>query len=131
MAYRPAVFGARPKAVVQREADRRRGSARERGYTPAWDRAARTFLRANPFCAYCEMGAFGPACTTAAELVDHLYPHKGDQVLFWIAGLWVASCTACHSGPKQVAELKGADVLDRLALLLGRPTLAAALAAEG
>lgn len=80
-------------------------------------------LRNSPICCYCEVGAFGRACIVAARLVDHLYPHRGDMVLFWSARWWVSSCTTCHSGPKQAAELEGAAALDRLADLLALPRL--------
>lgn len=92
-----------------------------RGYDAAWDRASREFLRANPFCQYCEAGAFGEVRTSAAELTDHLYPHKGDRALFWTREWWVACCAPCHNGPKQAEERQGPRALARLATLLSRP----------
>lgn len=99
--------------------DLRRGSARDRGYGTAWDKAARAFLRENPLCAYCELRGK----VAASELVDHLYPHKGDQDIFWAVRWWVAACTTCHSGFKQQVERQGKAALDALAHRLGRPTL--------
>src|SRR5262245_16224840 len=45
-------------------------SARLRGYTPQWDRAARLFLAQHPLCYYC--GLLGRV--EAAEHVDHYNP---------------------------------------------------------
>lgn len=91
--------------VARREADQRRGSARARGYTSAWDKAADSHRRRSPICIYCEMGAWGePPRITAASLVDHLIPHRGDQAVFWNKADWISSCKPCHDGPKQAAE---------------------------
>lgn len=111
-----------------READERRGSARQRGYGRPWDKASAGRLRSHPFCEYCEAGAFGQEpCDTPADLTDHLYPHKGDTVVFWLKALWVSCCADCHNGPKQALEHRGEPALDALARRLGRPTLAEAL----
>ena len=90
---------------VRREADQRRGSARERGYTSAWDKAADSHRTRSPLCIYCEMGAWGdPPRFTPATLVDHLIPHRGDQDIFWRKSDWISACKPCHDGPKQAAE---------------------------
>jgi len=34
--------------------------------------------------------------TTAATVVDHVTPHKGDKVLFWDRLNWQALCKRCH-----------------------------------
>ena len=114
---RPAARPASTAPVIAY--DRARGSARARGYTRRWELAAASHLRLNPLCRYCEAGVFGPARTTGAKLVDHLYPHRGDMDLFWSRQWWVSCCTACHSGPKQVLEFQGRAALDRLAARLG------------
>ncbi len=116
--FRPA--GARTRSEVKREADGRRGSARERGYTTAWDRAAKRYLREHPLCEYAQ--AETPPRIVAAELVDHLYPHRGDQDLFWDEANWVATTKDFHDGPKQAAERAGKPAIDALARRLGRPT---------
>ena len=111
--FRPA--GQRERAEVRREADQRRGSARERGYTSAWDKASKGHLERSPLCIYCLMGAWGDAPrTTAATLVDHLIPHRGDQAVFWTRRDWISSCAPCHAGPKQAAE-RSAHALQHLA----------------
>lgn len=77
-----------------------RPSARERGYTPAWDRASKGFLAKHPLCLGCE--AIG--VVTAATLTDHQIPHKGDRVLFWQRKLWQPSCDWHHDVIKQEME---------------------------
>jgi 5-methylcytosine-specific restriction protein A len=77
-----------------------RPSARERGYTSRWDRARKAFLQRHPLCRMCEEAGL----VTAARVVDHIVPHKGDAALFWDPGNWQPLCTACHSRTKQRAE---------------------------
>lgn len=107
MAKRPKMFKSAlsvSRREQNREADRYRGSARARGYTAEWDKAAKEHLGRHPLCVYCELGVFGRVAVTPAKLVDHLIPHNGDQAIFWNRGDWVSSCVPCHSGPKQAAE---------------------------
>lgn len=114
MAFLPKPFRSsqQPSAdQLRREADQRRGSARTRGYTTAWDRAAKGHLARQPLCIYCAMGAWGePPRDTAATCVDHLIPHGGDQDIFWRKADWISCCDACHSGPKQRAERRTAHL---------------------
>lgn len=72
--------------------DKKRPSARERGYTKEWERERREYLAAYPFCR---------RCGAPADLVDHIQPHKGNKVLFWNRSNWQPLCTPCHSGAKQ------------------------------
>ncbi|MBK9704528.1 MAG: HNH endonuclease [Betaproteobacteria bacterium] len=50
---------------------------------------------------------------TAASVVDHVVPHRGDQALFWDVGNWQPLCKPCHDGAKQSLErggkLRGCD----------------------
>lgn len=75
-------------------------SARDRGYTPAWDRAASQFKRDNPHCRGC--AAIGTR--TPASVVDHTIPHKGDQTLFWSKANWQPACRHHHDVIKQMME---------------------------
>lgn len=75
---------------IRRETDARRGSARERGYTTAWQKAREAFLRAHPLCAVC-----APRVTPAI-VVDHIQPHRGDRALFWDRSNWQPLCKPCH-----------------------------------
>jgi 5-methylcytosine-specific restriction protein A len=117
----PPVFRPRgpSRAESEREYDRRRGSAAQRLYDGAWQRASKSFLRAHPLCAYCALDGR----TVAAGLVDHLYPHRGDRALFWERRNWVSSCKPCHDGFKQSVERRGLTALHDLAVRLGLPRM--------
>lgn len=124
MAKKPGVFrppGQPTRLEQNRAADRRRGSARQRGYSPAWDKASAGHLRNHPLCDYCALiGVVKPA-----NLTDHLYPHRTYPGVFWLKVYWISSCDDCHSGFKQRVERKGRAALDSLAIQLGLPPLAA------
>lgn len=131
MPVRPQAF--RPKSqpsqqVMARQADKARGTARERGYSTAWDKAAKGHRRSSPLCRYCDLRDGGIA---AATHTDHLYPHLTYEGVFWWSELWVSCCGPCHSGFKQQVERQGRRALDRLARQLGLATLSEATAARG
>lgn len=46
---------------------------------------------------------------TAAEVVDHIVPHRGNQSLFWAEENWQALCKRCHDSYKQRIERSGRD----------------------
>lgn len=95
--FRPS---GRTRKDVRREADARRGSAHQRGYGFKWDKAAKRFRRSNPLCLGCQAAGR----TMAAEVTDHIIPHKGDMELFWNADNWQASCRWHHDVIKQRLE---------------------------
>ncbi len=70
----------------------RRGGARARGYSRRWERERRIFLARHPLCVHC----LAAGRTRAAEVVDHIVPHRGDSELFWDGHNWQALCKACH-----------------------------------
>ncbi|MFJ3487740.1 HNH endonuclease [Pseudomonas sp. NPDC090202] len=72
----------------------------QRGYTYAWQKASKAFLRQHPLCAMCERRGR----VTAATLVDHVEAHRGDMTLFWDRTNWQPLCTPCHSSEKQREE---------------------------
>lgn len=73
-------------------ADRLRGGANERGYDKRWRKARGLFLRKHPLCEECrKRGALTPA-----TVVDHIIPHRGDELLFWDEANWQPLCRACH-----------------------------------
>ena len=113
----------RPHGLSRRDRERlydqARGSAAERHYDGAWDRARRAHLKAHPLCVYCELDGF----VTAATLVDHFWPHSGDRTVFWLRRYWTSSCVSCHSGMKQAAERAGPAALLALAVRLGLPAI--------
>ena len=75
------------------QADSQRGSAAERGYGGAWQKARLAWLKAHPLCEEC----LRQGRTTPATVVDHIIPHKGDKHLFWRSENWQSLCTACHN----------------------------------
>lgn len=70
----------------------KRKSANERGYTYQWQKASKAFLAHHPLCVMCE--AIG--IVKAAEVVDHIKPHNGNQNLFWDKKNWQPLCKKCH-----------------------------------
>lgn len=77
--------------------DQQRPSARQRGYDTKWEKEAKAYLAAHPYCRMC--GAH-------SRVVDHKTPHKGDKRLFWSRPNWQALCTPCHSSRKQSMEAR-------------------------
>lgn len=80
----------------------------QRGYGYRWQKERERYLMANPLCVYCQ----DQGSVTAASVVDHKTPHRGDQALFWDRANWQSLCAACHSSVKQ-AEEKGGGEGDR------------------
>lgn len=87
MPTKPPTYRPRPAAPPPP-----RASAHARGYGRRWQAASRGYLNAHPLCVRCE--AAGQV--TAATVVDHVVPHRGDQTLFWDAINWQALCKRCH-----------------------------------
>ena len=80
--------------------DQYRGTAHKRGYGHGWRQARAVFLVEHPMCAYCDrMGR-----VTAATVVDHIIPHKGNADLFWDRDNWQALCKPCHDSVKAQEE---------------------------
>lgn len=77
-----------------------RQSAAARGYGHQWREARQVWLSQHPLCVFCE--AVGRV--TAASVVDHVIPHRGDARLFWDRGNWQSLCASCHSSTKQAQE---------------------------
>lgn len=85
------------KREARRRYDVQRGTAAQRGYDYRWrneneDGAADLHLKAYQLCEECRW--YGRI--TAATLVDHKRPHKGDMELFWQVHLWQSLCRECH-----------------------------------
>lgn len=97
-------------------------SSAKRGYGYAWQKARAGHLRSHPLFVYCLRDpAYSPvrdlAPSTAilrcaalgmvapmASVVDHIEPHRGDQVLFWNKANWQSLCGTHHSADKQREE---------------------------
>jgi 5-methylcytosine-specific restriction endonuclease McrA len=93
--------GATCEYQVARNADyeRRRGSARKRGYDARWERESAAFL-ARPENRFCACG-----CGRRADVVDHKVAHKGNQELFWDRGNWQPMAYGCNS--RKAAQSEG------------------------
>ena len=79
-------------------------------YGARWQRFRATFLAQHPLCVMCQ----AQGRVTAATVVDHIKPHRGDLTLFWQDGNHQALCKPCHDGAKQAQErgrkwVRGAD----------------------
>ncbi|ABV26564.1 HNH endonuclease [Xanthomonas phage Xop411] len=73
----------------------------EVSYTSSrWRKLRAVFLREHPLCCYCE----AEGKTTAATVVDHCIPHRGDADLFWDEANLQPLCQHCHSSSKQKEE---------------------------
>ena len=83
-------FAASGKRHVPASATRQ--TAAQRGYGAAWQKARLTFLARSPLCVTCE----AQGRVTAATVVDHVIPHRGDQALFWDTGNWQSLCKHHH-----------------------------------
>lgn len=69
----------------------------------AWHRLRTKQLMAEPLCVYCQ--ALGRV--TAAQVVDHKTPHKGDRDLFHDPDNLQSLCKRCHDSTKQRLEKTG------------------------
>jgi 5-methylcytosine-specific restriction protein A len=86
MPWKPKQFGKRQ----ERREDRK--SASQRGYNARWQKARLWWLRQHPLCAECAR----EGVVRAADVVDHVVPHRGDEVLFWDVDNWMSLCKRCH-----------------------------------
>lgn len=82
-----------------------KGSSSERGYTWAWHKARNAYLAEHPLCVMCL--AMKPSRVTAANVVNHKIPHRGDQELFWDESNWESLCKRHHDSDAQMAEKSG------------------------
>lgn len=107
MPSRPPVHGAvrrqREAKATREEYDARRGTSAERGYDHKWRKARLGYLRKHPLCVHCQ----AEGRVTAANVVDHIIPHKGDPVLFWLSATNWQSLCAYHHGVKTATEDSG------------------------
>lgn len=63
-------------------------------YGRRWKAASKAFLDARPLCE-CD-GCRAAGRVTAAEVVDHVVPHRGDEALFWDGSNWRPMAKRCH-----------------------------------
>ena len=75
-------------------------SASSRGYGYRWQKYRAWFLRKHPLCVYCQR----EGRTAAAEVVDHIVPHRGNRDLFWEPGNHQSLCAWHHNTTKAKEE---------------------------
>lgn len=73
--------------------DKSRGNAAARGYDYHWQKERTAHLMRNPLCIECMKSDK----ITAAIVVDHIIPHKGNMKLFWDQSNWQSLCVSCHN----------------------------------
>lgn len=78
----------------------------DRGYGGRWQRERKAFL-ARPENALCVMCLAEGGRVTAATVVDHKVPHRGDEVLMWDQKNWQPLCKPHHDSDKQRLEKSG------------------------
>ncbi len=79
-------------------ATRHRTSANDRGYGHRWRVASLAFLECpeNRICRICNK--------RLAQCVDHIKPHRGNEVLFWTVTNWQPACLACNTRKARTEE---------------------------
>jgi 5-methylcytosine-specific restriction protein A len=76
----------KPKYDRRKLADEKRPSAAKRGYGRRWQAMSKAYLRAHPIAFDWFKEHNGRIF--AAEVVDHIVPHRGDMKLFWDSSNW-------------------------------------------
>ncbi len=74
-------------------------------YNYRWQKARLRHLAKFPLCVMCQ--AAKPPRVTAASVVDHRIPHRGDLTLFWRESNWQSLCATHHNSDKQMLEKSG------------------------
>jgi len=98
--------------------DRERGTAHQRGYGAEWNKQRDQFLNENPLCADCGKRGY----IVPATVVDHIVPHKGNEVLFWDQTNWQPLCESCHNR-KTATEDKGGWLYQRSTVKANRDSV--------
>ena len=97
MPVRPPIHipvGRRDKREQDRDYARSRNPVAQVLYrSRRWRRERLVFLKKHPLCCECERDGI----ISAAAVVDHVDPHRGDETVFWDDTRWQALCTSCHS----------------------------------
>lgn len=71
-----------------------RHNSTQRGYGYRWQKARAAYLRAHPIAV--DWYGTHQGRVYAAEVVDHIVPHRGDMVLFWDSTNWQGLTKADH-----------------------------------
>lgn len=87
-------------SMAERKSWRDGKTTAQRGYGSRWQKARKGYLAKHPLCVMCAR----QGRTTAATVVDHVIPHRGDMLLFWQSDNWQPLCASCHDGDKARQE---------------------------
>lgn len=74
--------------------------------TKLWKTLRLAQLSKNPLCKYCEQ----QGRTEVATVVDHIKPHKGDEILFYNPSNLQSMCKLHHDSTKAREEARGVIV---------------------
>jgi 5-methylcytosine-specific restriction protein A len=72
---------------------RERATSHQDCYDWRWRRYSQRRLRQYPLCEECQRNGR----IAAANVTDHIVPHRGDQQLFWDPINHESKCVACHN----------------------------------
>jgi len=61
-------------------------------YGSRWRKVRLVYLSVHPLCVICKR----EGRLTAADVIDHVVPHRGDKILFWDESNWQSLCKSCH-----------------------------------
>ena len=75
-------------------------SSTSRGYGYKWQKAREGHLRNSPLCVMCQRDGR----VTAATVVDHAVPHRGNMEVFWDRENWQSLCKFHHDTEAQARD---------------------------
>lgn len=78
--------------VIRKRYDKYRGSPTVRGYGYKWQKLRNWYIHEYPLCVECMIHGR----TTAAQVVDHIVPHKGNERLLYDVNNLQSLCKQCH-----------------------------------
>lgn len=101
---KPSVRFLEPKTAAEQSRDRDARLAYRSNYkTARWQRLAWSVKVRDAFtCQRCGL----MSVAKFALAVDHVIPHRGNEMLFWDEGNLSTLCAPCHNGAKQREEAK-------------------------
>ncbi len=84
-----------------------KSSSTARGYGYKWQQYREQYLAQHPLCVMCTARGL----VTAATVVDHKVPHRGDERLFWDPNNHQSLCKPDHDSVKQREDAAGTSRL--------------------
>ena len=81
------------KIEKRKQYDQARNKEWQHLYNARWRRERSAYLMSHPLCAHC----LAVGRVTAAVILDHVIPHKGNVKLFWDKSNRQGLCAKCHN----------------------------------